>query len=393
MRRRWSLLVVAALLAVLLAAPGAFAPSASAQSPAIDQARAAAQQATQDYFDAQAALGTLDTELSLLEAEKEQAQEELAALEEQVADILVEQYIGADGNLPVVEGTDLNRRARAEALARVVTQSDTDALDEYRAAQARLDVATEEIESKLADQEDLVAQLAETQAELERQLAVVEEAERQRLIEEQRRAEEAAREAAAAADRAAAAERAELLARQQAAADAGAAAASSTTSVTTSPPVTTGNTPTTTAPEPEPVPDTPDEPIVEPPPSGGMICPVPGSSFIDSWGAPRPQGWAHQGVDMMASSGTPIVAPVSGMVTHRGNSVGGLAFHIDGSDGRYYYGAHLSSYGQSGQVAAGTVIGYVGNTGDAAATAPHLHLEIHIGGAAVNPYPYVAAVC
>ena len=96
---------------------------------------------------------------------------------------------------------------------------------------------------------------------------------------------------------------------------------------------------------------------------------------------------------MMASSGTPIVAPVSGMVTHRGNPVGGLAFHIEGSDGRYYYGAHLSAYGQSGNVAAGTVIGYVGNTGDAAATAPHLHLEIHIGGVAVNPYPYVAAVC
>jgi murein DD-endopeptidase MepM/ murein hydrolase activator NlpD len=185
------------------------------------------------------------------------------------------------------------------------------------------------------------------------------------------------------------------LARQEAARDAG-ASVTTVAPTTTAPPVTTddpGPTTTTSTTAPEPVPDTPDEPIVEPPPSGGMICPVPGSAFVDSWGAPRPQGWAHQGVDMMAPSGTPIVAPVSGNVVHRGNSVGGLAFHLTGDDGRYYYGAHLSAYGQAGNVAAGTVIGYVGNTGDAQYTAPHLHLEIHIGGSAVNPYPYVAAVC
>ena len=96
---------------------------------------------------------------------------------------------------------------------------------------------------------------------------------------------------------------------------------------------------------------------------------------------------------MMAPSGTPIVAPVSGTVVHRGNSVGGLAFHMDGSDGRRYYGAHLSSYGASGSVSAGTVIGYVGSSGDAAASAPHLHLEIMVGGGNINPTPSVAAVC
>jgi peptidoglycan LD-endopeptidase LytH len=124
-----------------------------------------------------------------------------------------------------------------------------------------------------------------------------------------------------------------------------------------------------------------------------MICPVPGSTFIDSFGAPRPQGWAHKGVDMMASTGTPILAPVGGTVTHRGNAVGGLAFHLNGDDGRYYYGAHLSAYGASGNVSAGTVIGYVGNTGDAIHTPPHLHLEIHVGGSVINPYPAVRAVC
>lgn len=384
--RRWSLLVATALLVGAVAAPTL---SAGAESADLDQARAAAQQAAQDYADGEAALGELQTELSRLEADRDRARAELAALQDQVATIVVEQYIDADGPAPVLPGADLNEQAKAEALARMVTQSDTDALDEYRTVQARIDAATAEIEARLAEQQELVDQLAASQAELERQLAVLEEAERQRLEEERRRAEEAAREAAAAADREAAAEQAATLARQQAARDAGAAAAAATPPVTTA--ATAEASPATTVPP--PAPDTPAEPIVAAPSGGGMVCPVPGSAFIDSYGAPRPQGWAHQGVDMMAPSGTPIVAPVSGFVTHRGNSVGGLAFHLDGSDGRYYYGAHLSAYGQNGQVAAGTVIGYVGNTGDAQYTAPHLHLEIHIGGVAVNPYPYVAAVC
>ncbi len=123
-------------------------------------------------------------------------------------------------------------------------------------------------------------------------------------------------------------------------------------------------------------------------------CPVAGAhSFIDSWGYPRSGGRRHKGVDMMANIGVPLVAPVSGTVSHRGNSVGGLSFHLNGDDGNYYYGTHLSAYGQSGYVQAGTVIGYVGDTGNAAGI-PHLHLEIHPGGgSATNPYPSVAYVC
>ncbi len=98
---------------------------------------------------------------------------------------------------------------------------------------------------------------------------------------------------------------------------------------------------------------------------------------------------------MMASRGTPTVAPVSGRVTHRGNSVGGLSWHLYGDDGHYYYGTHLDSYANegAGHVEAGTVIGYVGDTGNARGT-PHLHFEIHPNnGAAVNPYPTVARYC
>lgn len=391
MRRRspaaWlSALVLAALVTATVGTPGL--AGAQETTPGLAQARDAATQAAQDYADAQAALGALETELADLQAEQSRIEGQLATIQDQVSAVVVDQYVDAGGPTAMLPSRDLNEAAKAEALARLVTQHDTDVLDEHRALRAQLAATEDAIRSRLADQEALVDELAATQAELERQLAVLEEAERRRLEEERRRAEEAARAAAAEAERRAAAERAATLSRQEAARDAGAAAAAAAT--TTSPDDADASAATTA---PAPAPATPPEPVVPVPSGGGMICPVPGSAFIDSFGAPRPQGWAHQGVDMMASSGTPIVAPVSGTVTHRGNPVGGLAFHLEGSDGRYYYGAHLSAYGQSGSVSAGTVIGYVGNTGDAAATAPHLHLEIHIGGVAVNPYPYVAAVC
>ncbi len=380
---RKPVLALVGLAAALLVA-GLPSTTGAQQTPGLSEARAAAQQATQDYADAQAQLGELGQELEELEGEKADAEATLAALRDEVNAIAVERYINSGESAPAVFDEDLNAQVRASALARLATQQDADAIDEFRAASAQLGRATDEIEAKLAEQEGLVVALDEKQEALEAQLARLEELERQRIAEERRRAEEAAREAAAAAERqrTAAATAAATAAREQAEASAAALAAQEEARADGQQAAETGSAPTPPA-----------APIVPPPPSGGMVCPVPGSSFIDSYGAPRPQGWAHQGVDMMAPSGTPIVAPVSGTVVHRGNSVGGLAFHMDGSDGRHYYGAHLSAYGASGSVSAGTVIGYVGNTGDAAATAPHLHLEIQVGGANVNPYPYVAAVC
>lgn len=118
----------------------------------------------------------------------------------------------------------------------------------------------------------------------------------------------------------------------------------------------------------------------------GPFCPVAGPHrFTDTWGAPRSGGRRHEGVDLLAETGTPVVAPVAGFVKHRNSSLGGLSFHLDGDDGNYYFGTHLSRYGADGQVAAGTVIGYVGDTGNAAGT-PHLHFEIHPGNnGPVNP--------
>ena len=93
---------------------------------------------------------------------------------------------------------------------------------------------------------------------------------------------------------------------------------------------------------------------------------------------------------MLASTGTPLVAVVSGSVVFKHNSLGGNAVWLDGSDGNRYYYAHLSSFeGSSRGVGQGEVIGYVGDTGNASGT-PHLHFEVHPGGgASVNPYPWV----
>jgi murein DD-endopeptidase MepM/ murein hydrolase activator NlpD len=97
---------------------------------------------------------------------------------------------------------------------------------------------------------------------------------------------------------------------------------------------------------------------------------------------------------MMAAHGTPTVAPVGGTVEHRGSSLGGLSWYVHGDDGNTYFGTHLSAYANQGGgwVAAGTVIGYVGASGNAGT--PHLHFEIHPGGGSPqNPYPAVAAAC
>ncbi|HEY8546494.1 MAG TPA: peptidoglycan DD-metalloendopeptidase family protein [Acidimicrobiales bacterium] len=130
---------------------------------------------------------------------------------------------------------------------------------------------------------------------------------------------------------------------------------------------------------------------------GGFICPLqPPMSFTDTWGAARSGGRSHKGTDMMAPRGAPVLAPANGRVVHKSNSVGGMSFHLYGDDGHTYYGTHLDAYENVGigHVAAGTVIGRVGTSGNAPDNLPHLHFEYHPnGGAAVNPYSRLIEVC
>ncbi|MFO7589384.1 MAG: hypothetical protein R6X23_00605, partial [Acidimicrobiia bacterium] len=76
----------------------------------------------------------------------------------------------------------------------------------------------------------------------------------------------------------------------------------------------------------------------------GIVCPIRGAlSFIDSWGYPRHQG-PHKGVDLMAASGTPNVAVVSGNVTFKQGGTSGMGAYLQGDDGHLYYYFHLSAY-------------------------------------------------
>jgi murein DD-endopeptidase MepM/ murein hydrolase activator NlpD len=130
----------------------------------------------------------------------------------------------------------------------------------------------------------------------------------------------------------------------------------------------------------------------------GFVCPVEGgAAFANTWGARRSGGRRHKGVDMFNARNTPLLAVMDGTVRFSSNSLGGLSTHVYSDSGITFYYAHLESHPSglsSGQrVSAGTIVGYLGNSGNARYTSPHLHFEIRPGGVALNPYPTVRHYC
>ena len=135
-------------------------------------------------------------------------------------------------------------------------------------------------------------------------------------------------------------------------------------------------------------------------PGARYACPV-GTvhSFVDTWGAPRSGGRRHEGTDVFAPSGSAAYAVVDGVIdktTDINTGLGGITLWLRSDRGdRFYYAHNTQNLARVGQrVRAGDVIATVGQTGNAATTPPHVHFELHpSGGAAVNPYPFLKAVC
>jgi peptidoglycan LD-endopeptidase LytH len=361
---------VAVALAVVLPAvllPGVVGAQGT---PGLAEARARAEAAVRELSAAEDELGELDERIRQSDERAAAAEVAVAGLRAQVRDFAVRRYMQMD-QVPVLVDGDLTARERAKVLVASAAGRNLDAVDQYRAERLRLDSARGDLEGARARQEEVLDELVSRRAVLDAELNRLEALESQRLADER-----------AAAERAAAA---------------AAARTPSTTSGTGGGSTgnrgggngggnggTTGGIPGGT---------------VAPPVTGGAwVCPVQGArSFIDSWMAPRAGGRRHEGVDIMSPRGTPVVTPVAGRLSLTTSGLGGLGFDLDGDDGNYYFGTHLDSYSgvANGWHPAGTLLGYVGDTGDARGTGTHLHFEIHLGGYGnpVNPYPTTRQHC
>jgi murein DD-endopeptidase MepM/ murein hydrolase activator NlpD len=133
--------------------------------------------------------------------------------------------------------------------------------------------------------------------------------------------------------------------------------------------------------------------------SKGYVFPVYGKHrYSDDWGAPRQDTGFHQGNDIFATAGTPLVAVCKGTLHRVGTNVvpgNRLWVKCDKGGDEFFYG-HLSAFANDAHsglhVDAGQVVGFVGSTGDAEQTPPHVHFEVHPGGGhAVDPYPFLRA--
>lgn len=118
------------------------------------------------------------------------------------------------------------------------------------------------------------------------------------------------------------------------------------------------------------------------------------ATYSHDWWFPRyGPGWRlHEGTDIFAAIGTDVVSPITGTVRLAHNNLGGTSAWVVADDATYVYMTHLSGYREGlttgTRVEAGDVVGYVGNSGNAATTPPHLHIEFHPGGGGpVDPKP------
>lgn len=370
----------------------------------IAAARARANAAADAFFKAQSRLDALSDEKDRLDAQTATMEAEIKALQKSVEAVVVSQYIGAGTTgIDLLSGTvGPTEQAQTAVLVDVVNDVSSISLDDYTQLvddlaqqHAKTDKATTafqaaQVDFKAKEQvaNDEVARLKQVEKNRLQDEAVVRalEAQRQKAAEaaqknivDQQRIDQANAAVAALAAEGAGSDGGDV----GQGIHTGNSASGSSTGGTTGGGGSGGR------------------------PASGVgtiygqgetwVCPiqpVTATAFADTFGQPRSGGRLHQGVDMISARGTQMVAVVDGVATARQNTLGGNTISFAGNDGNGYYYAHLDSYAALGAVVKGTVIGYVGDTGNAKFSTPHLHFEIHPGGGpAVDPTPTVAANC
>jgi len=129
-------------------------------------------------------------------------------------------------------------------------------------------------------------------------------------------------------------------------------------------------------------------------PPAKIFMPLPGitkKQIANTWHAPR-GGRRHEGQDIFAKRGTPVYSATRGYVYNIGeNNLGGQTVSVIGAGGRIYYYAHLDSYAvglkEGDYVTPKTKLGFVGTTGNAQGTPPHLHFGVYTPSGAIDPLP------
>jgi murein DD-endopeptidase MepM/ murein hydrolase activator NlpD len=349
---------------------------------------------------AQMRLDDVAAQIQTSQAKIAAASAQYSDLQAGLARIAIDRFTGGAAPSILLVSGDVTENLQRNVLKNIALDAGSSDLDALDAVRSDLQNEQAHLDSLNAQSTQLVADLAARQSEINTQLADLATLRDQLKNAEVKRAYEAQlakqkqdeADAAAARDAKAAADQAALVTAAAAANPPIEARGSGLkplpASSTTTTPAGSSAKPAATTPASDP---TPPPAVIT---GGSWICPVAGpSAFGDTFGAPRPGGRKHEGVDMMAAYGTPLVAIVAGFANMKTTNLGGNSITFDGDDGNGYFYAHLSSWeGSSRHVEAGEVIGYVGHTGDT--TANHLHFEIHPGGgAAVDPYPTVRKYC
>lgn len=320
------------------------------------------------WAEGQAEAENLAELISAVQVDLAESAAQYQRLEGVLTQIAVDRFTGRSGGAFLILGGNEVESMQRDALRALAIDNGAAGLDDIDAVRSDFESDQAELDALFEENAALLNALATSQADMETQLTEL-VALRDRLKEEEVKR---AYEAQLAAQR----REAERKAAEEAARALAAQSAASLGSRGSPNPSAAPRTPTGVA-------------------TGSVWrCPIDGpNAFGDTWGASRPGGRRHQGVDMMSPHGTTIVAVVAGSIRMHTSERGGNLVTLMGVDGNRYFYGHLSAWeGSNRTVSAGEVIGYVGATGQT--TANHLHFEIHPGGGGpVNPYATVRKHC